>query len=66
MMWFLLQSSIIFAIVASNIRWHWTPNGYLASLIGIGLAWSVTRLLSMALFGYPGTRQPPKRTSDSR
>jgi hypothetical protein len=31
-MYFLLQSSIIFAVVASNIRWHWTPNGYLARL----------------------------------
>jgi hypothetical protein len=41
-MWFLLQSSIIFAVCASNIRWHWTPNGYVASLIGIGLAWLVT------------------------
>jgi hypothetical protein len=30
-MWFLIQSSIIFAVVASNIKWYWTPNGYLAS-----------------------------------
>jgi hypothetical protein len=35
-MWFLLQSSIIFAVCASNIRWHWTPNGYLAGLMGVG------------------------------
>src|SRR5436190_4782334 len=35
-MWFLLQSLIIFAVVASNIEWHWTPNGYLASLLGVG------------------------------
>jgi hypothetical protein len=48
---FLLQSSIIFAVCASNIHWHWTPNGYVASLIGIGLAWSLTRLLSLALVG---------------
>ena len=41
-MWFLLQSSIIFAVVASNIHWHWTPNGYLAAMIGIGLAWLIT------------------------
>jgi hypothetical protein len=34
-MWFFLQSSIIFAVVASNIRWHWTPNTYLASILGI-------------------------------
>jgi hypothetical protein len=33
-MWFLFQSTIIFAVMASNIHWHWTPNGYLAGLIG--------------------------------
>ena len=45
-MYFLLQSSIIFAVVTSNIHWHWTPNGYLAGLIGVGLAYGVTALLS--------------------
>lgn len=48
-MYFLLQSSIIFAVVASNIHWQWTPNGYLAGVIGVGLAWISTRLLSGAL-----------------
>ena len=33
-MYFVFQSSIIFAVCASNIRWHWTPNGYLASMLG--------------------------------
>lgn len=37
-MWFLFQSLIIFAVMASNIHWEWTPNGYLASLIAGGLA----------------------------
>jgi hypothetical protein len=31
--WLLFQSLIIFAVVASNIRWHWTPNPYLASIL---------------------------------
>jgi hypothetical protein len=44
--WFILQSSIIFAVIASNLFWHWTPNGYLAGLIGVGLAWVLTRPLS--------------------
>jgi hypothetical protein len=52
MMWFLLQSSIIFAVVASNIRWHWTPNGYVARFIGIGLAWLVT-LCGARLWKHP-------------
>ena len=44
-MWFLFQSTIIFAVMASNIHWHWTPNGYLASLIGVGLAYALTAAL---------------------
>jgi hypothetical protein len=43
-MMYLLQGSIIFAVCASNIRWQWTPNGYLAGLIGVGLAYGLTRL----------------------
>ena len=45
-MWFLIQSSIIFAVCASNIRWKWTPNPYLAGLTGVVLAYGVTVLLS--------------------
>ncbi len=45
-MFYLLQSLIIFAFVASNIRWHWTPNGYLARLIGVVLAYGLTALVS--------------------
>jgi hypothetical protein len=37
MWWYLLQSSIIFAAAASNIRYHWTPNPYVVGLIGVGL-----------------------------
>jgi hypothetical protein len=45
-MWLLFQSLIMFAVCASNIRWHWTPNGYLASMIGVGLAWLATVLIN--------------------
>ena len=38
-MLFLFQSLIIFAVVASNMHWQWTPNGYLPSLVGVGLAY---------------------------
>jgi hypothetical protein len=44
-MWYLLQSSIIFAVVASNIQWHWTSNGYIPALLGIRLAYLVTLLV---------------------
>jgi hypothetical protein len=33
-MWFLLQSLIVFAVMASNIAWHWTENTYLAGVLG--------------------------------
>ena len=37
-----IQFLIIGAVVVSNAQWHWTPNGYLASWIGIALAFVVT------------------------
>ena len=60
-MWFLIQSAIIFAVVGSNIHWQWTPNGYLAGLIGVVLAYGATVLLS-----YLTSLFKTKRTSDSR
>jgi hypothetical protein len=47
LMWFLFQSTIIFAVVASNIHRQWTPNGYLPAILGAGLAWLLTRLLNV-------------------
>jgi len=57
-MWFVLQSLIIFAVIASNIHWHWTPNGYLPAILGAGLAWLLTRPLSV--------RWRERQTLDSR
>jgi hypothetical protein len=37
-MWFIFQAIVIFAVMASNIRWHWTPNGYAAGLLTARLA----------------------------
>lgn len=45
-MWHLFQILIMFAVMASNIHWKWTPNGYLASAIGIGLALLITLILN--------------------
>jgi len=44
-MMYLLQSLIFCAIVGSNIHWQWTPNQYLASGIGAGLAWIATHIV---------------------
>jgi hypothetical protein len=47
--WFLLQGSCIFAVMASNIHWQWTPNGYLAGLIGAALALGATAAINELL-----------------
>jgi len=46
-MWLLLQSLIMFAVMASNIAWHWTPNGYLAGILG----WIAALLVTVGLNG---------------
>ena len=44
-MWFVFQGLVIFAVVASNIHWQWTPNGYLPSVLGVALAFVLSRLI---------------------
>jgi len=44
--WSLLQLSIVFGVVLSDIHYDWTPNIYLPTLIGIALAWIATKTLS--------------------
>jgi len=42
---YLMQALICCAVVGSNIHWQWTPNQYLASFIGAGLAWIATHIV---------------------
>jgi len=44
-MWLIFQSGIMFAVIASNIHWKWTPNPYIPALAGIGCAFVLTRLI---------------------
>lgn len=46
MLWNAFQLAIFVGVVSTNIEWKWTPNGYLASLIGIGAAYVATVALS--------------------
>jgi len=50
-MWKAFQIAIFLAVMFTNIHWHLTPNGYLASLIAIGIAfvvtWALTRMLDI-------------------
>jgi hypothetical protein len=48
-MFWIFQGLIIFAVIASNIAWQWTPNPYLAGLIGVGVAYLATRVILKGL-----------------
>ncbi|MGX1362590.1 hypothetical protein AB7M46_007647 [Bradyrhizobium elkanii] len=39
----------MFAVIASNIHWKITPNGYLASAIGAALAFGATAAINKLL-----------------
>ena len=43
---YVLQSAIIFAVMAFNIHWQWTPNPYVAGLYAIGAAVGTTALVN--------------------
>lgn len=40
-----LQFCIFVAVVGSNGQYHWTPNGYVAGLLGVLAAFLVTLLI---------------------
>ena len=67
LMWHILQAIIIFAVVASNLYWEWTPNGHLAALIGIGLSFAVTAgLTELAKWWRRSARVPYRPPSEWR
>jgi hypothetical protein len=44
MLWSILQASIVFAVIATNIHWQWIEGNQVPALVGVGLAWIVTWL----------------------
>jgi hypothetical protein len=46
---YLMQALIFCAVVGSNIKWHGTPNQYLASGIGVGCGVLFTDVKEMFL-----------------
>lgn len=38
----IFQMLVFTAVLFSNVHWQWTPNGYLASLIGGGVTYVAT------------------------
>jgi uncharacterized membrane protein YgaE (UPF0421/DUF939 family) len=47
-LWHAVQGSIFMVVIFSNVTLHWTPNNYLAAMIGIAVAFMVTKLLAVA------------------
>jgi len=39
---YVLQSAIMFAVIASNIHWQWAPNPYVAAIYAFAAAFGVT------------------------
>ena len=48
-MWLILQSAVMIAVLCGNIYYQLTPNGVLASLLAIGAAWIVTKVVAAAI-----------------
>jgi hypothetical protein len=49
MIW--LQIAVVFAVVSSNIQWHWTPNGLIPVYFGIILAFLLTLIFARIKYG---------------
>jgi hypothetical protein len=45
-MWFVLQSAIILAVVQSNVSWQWADHGIQVGIVGVGLAYLATIIVS--------------------
>lgn len=44
----LFQMLVFTLVLFSNVRWQWTPNGYLASMIAAGVTFAATWLLVLS------------------
>jgi hypothetical protein len=42
----LFQTLIVFAVMATDIQWHWSSEPIIPAGIGILVAWALTRLLN--------------------
>lgn len=51
MWWKALQLGTIYAVVASNIHWGWTPNPYVPALFGLFAAVILTAIIYWLLEG---------------
>lgn len=61
-MWLIFQLLVMFAVLWSNIEWHWIAEpgpSYLPVLVAIAIAWLATKIVSLAV-GVRGPRRPAR------
>lgn len=49
-MWYAIQFAVFAAVIFGNIHWQWTPNHYLAALLGFGAVYLMMKLLAGLLW----------------
>lgn len=49
MLWKIVQAVVFAAVLFSNVHWQWTPNTYLASMIGVAVTFCFTASVSWLL-----------------
>lgn len=54
MWWYLFQGLVMFAVIGTNIHFHWTPNPLIPAALGYGVAFALTAGLCW-LFARPRT-----------
>lgn len=60
-MWKVFQLAIFIAVVGSNIEYQWTPNGYLAAILGGLAAYLATVFLTWTFRGLSALRRGYQR-----
>lgn len=61
--WHFLQAAIFTAVLCSNVYWQWTPNPFLAALMGAGAALGITaslNWLTQTVASLRGHHRPPQ------
>ena len=64
-MLYILQLLIVFAVGASNIYWQWTPNPYLAAVIGVLVAIAISAFIIATAKLIRRLRQPRNRVGQA-
>lgn len=56
----------MFAVMASNVHWQWTPNGYVAAALGAGAAYILTDVVNELRAAWQKHLLAKRRTGQQR